>query len=66
MHVAVHLDIRPSNGAIRVLHSRSPKPISICEVVQWMFELVFYWQHRLVTVEAVRSRLADLSYSIHR
>lgn len=32
MHVAVHLDIRPSNGAIHVLHSRSPELAHIPEV----------------------------------
>lgn len=32
MHVAVYLDIRPSNGAIHVLHSRSPKLPHITEV----------------------------------
>lgn len=32
MHVAVHLDIRPLNGAIHVLHSRSPKLPRVTEV----------------------------------
>lgn len=33
----------------------------LCEVVQWMFEVVLYWQHRLGTVEAMRSRRARTS-----
>lgn len=38
MHIAVHLDIRPLNGAIHVLHSRAIA--YLCEVAKRTFHLV--------------------------